>query len=187
MFDLMVIDPPWPKKKGNLRAVKPKQTRELDYDTMSTPGIFQLLDKEVFRLAATPHVIFLWTVDEFLQDAEFRMQCRGYNLHARLIWDKGRGPSPSFDIQYAHEYLLWYYRPKMLPVALEARGKYNTVIHAPNREHSRKPDAAYELINNLYPHLSKIDVFSREQRPGWAQWGNQVDYFDRATAVDTAQ
>jgi len=49
-----------------------------------------------------------------------------------------------------------------------------SVISAPRREHSRKPDEAYELIERMYPELPKIELFARHARPGWAAWGNEV-------------
>jgi len=49
-----------------------------------------------------------------------------------------------------------------------------SVISAPRREHSRKPDEAYELIERMYPQLPKIELFARHARPGWAAWGNEV-------------
>jgi N6-adenosine-specific RNA methylase IME4 len=49
-----------------------------------------------------------------------------------------------------------------------------SVITAPRREHSRKPDEAYEMIERMYPELPKIELFARNARPSWAAWGNQV-------------
>jgi N6-adenosine-specific RNA methylase IME4 len=49
-----------------------------------------------------------------------------------------------------------------------------SIIVAPKREHSRKPDEAYELIERMYPDLPKIELFARNPREGWSQWGNQV-------------
>jgi hypothetical protein len=48
------------------------------------------------------------------------------------------------------------------------------VIHAPRREHSRKPDEAYALIERMYPDLPKIELFARAARAGWARWGNEA-------------
>lgn len=176
-YDILVIDPPWPKKKGGLRKVAPNQTRELDYKTMQVSEIAKLLDTKVLSMAAETHTIFLWTIDKFLLSAEKMMEGMGYKRHARIIWDKGNGVAPAFTIRYTHEYLLWYYKPKMLPVAKESRGKLTTIINAPNREHSRKPDEAYEYIDILYPIARKIDVFSRERRIGWDQWGDECEKF----------
>ena len=54
-----------------------------------------------------------------------------------------------------------------------------TVFEEKSRQHSRKPDYAYNMIESLYPDMNKIDVFSREKRDGWDQYGNQIDYFIR--------
>jgi N6-adenosine-specific RNA methylase IME4 len=48
------------------------------------------------------------------------------------------------------------------------------VITAPRREHSRKPDEAYEMIERMYPDLPKIELFARQARLGWAAWGNEI-------------
>jgi len=177
MYTIFMIDPPWPKKKGGLRKVTPNQTRELDYSTMSVGAIFRLLDASILPLAETRHTVFLWTVEQFLWDAENEMKKRDYHLHIRLIWDKGNGVAPAFTVRYTHEYLLWFYKPHMTPITIGMRGKLGSVIREGNREHSRKPDAAYKYVASLFPTEPKIDVFSREPREGWAQWGNECDKF----------
>lgn len=181
MHDFMMIDPPWPKKKGGLRKVRASQTRSLDYSIMSVPDIFSLLDKDIFPLAADRHTVWLWTVDQFLLDAETEMKSRGYHLHARMIWDKGNGVAPAFTIRYSHEYLLWYTKNGLMKVDHGQRGKYTTIIRERSREHSRKPDSAYLLAETLYPQASRMDVFARESRPGWTAWGNETSKFDNAT------
>lgn len=173
----LIIDPPWPKKKGGLRKARPRQGRLLNYETMPVDDIFALLDAEVFPLAFPQHNVWMWTIDAFLRECEAAMESRGYRRHARLVWDKTNGVCPAFTIRYSHEYLLWFYKPKLLPVAREQRGKYRTVLVEPAREHSRKPDAAYDMIAALYPDGPRIDVFSREARPGWDQWGDEVHHF----------
>ena len=57
--------------------------------------------------------------------------------------------------------------------------KPNTVLQAPSREHSRKPDEFYALVDGLCVGR-KLDYFSRESRPGWAQFGNDVAKFGGA-------
>lgn len=172
-----MIDPPWPKKKGGRRNVRPNQNRELDYQTLSVESCFDLLDKEVFPSGKPSLIVYLWTIDEFLQSAENAMTARGFRRHARIIWDKTNGVAPAFSIRYTHEYLLWFYRPSWIPVTKESRGKLPTVWSEKAREHSRKPDIAYTNISLLYPDTKKLDVFSRESREGWDQWGNQTDFF----------
>jgi len=65
----------------------------------------------------------------------------------------------------------------LLPVSSEMRGYFTTVIRANGREHSRKPDEAYKMIEALYPDSVKMDVFSREKRDGWLQFGNEINKF----------
>lgn len=178
LFSQLVIDPPWPKRKGGLRRVRPNQGRELDYTTMSVADIFQLLDEQIFPQADSQHNVWLWTIDGFLVEAQKQMELRGYRLHARMIWDKENGTAPAFTVRFTHEYLLWFYRNGLCPVAKDMRGKFTTVIRQRSTQHSRKPNEAYRLIGELYPEQPKIDVFSREFRSGWSQWGNECGKFN---------
>lgn len=157
--------------------MRPNQGKQLDYETMSLPDIFDLLDRDIFSRMEEQHTIFMWTVDQFLPDTESMMKSRGYRLHCRFIWNKMNGTAPAFTIRYCHEYLLWFYKPKMTPVAIDQRGKYSTVIEEKSRQHSRKPEASYTMIQKLFPLANKFDVFSREKRDGWAQYGNQMGHF----------
>ena len=178
IYEIFMIDPPWPKKKGGRRASRPNQDRELDYKTMSVNDIFAQLDTEIFPLAREQHVVFMWAVDQFLHEAEMEMSGRGYRLHARLIWNKMNGVAPAFSVRYSHEYLLWFYRPKFMPVAEGMRGKQMTVFEEKAREHSRKPDAAYNMVDAWFPDSApKLDVYSREARDGWDSFGDQTDHF----------
>ena len=55
---------------------------------------------------------------------------------------------------------------------------YTSVITEKARQHSRKPDEAYNMITKLYPDSRKIDIFSREKREGFEQWGDQTEHFN---------
>ena len=64
------------------------------------------------------------------------------------------------------------------------RGKLLTVFEERSRQHSRKPNYAYKMIDELYPDSKKIDVFSREKRIGWDVWGNETDKFSTIDCVE---
>jgi len=177
MYQVLMIDPPWLKKKGGLRSSRPNQSRSLNYQTMPTNEIFSLLDKEVFVLADCIHTVFMWTIDQYLIDCETEMLNRGYKRHCRFIWDKTNGVAPAFTVRYTHEYLIWYYKPSMIKICHHQRGKQTTVFTEKAREHSRKPDMAYSIIEKMYPTEKKIDVFSRERRLGWEQFGDQLNFY----------
>ena len=48
------------------------------------------------------------------------------------------------------------------------------MIDARRGEHSEKPEAAYALIEGMFPDAARLEVFAREARPGWGAFGNQL-------------
>jgi N6-adenosine-specific RNA methylase IME4 len=176
-YSIFMIDPPWPKLKGGLRKERPNQGRILDYDTMSVNDIFKLLDSDILSKSSQVHCIFMWTVEQFLIECEEYMKQRQYKRHCRFVWDKTNGVAPAFTVRYSHEYMIWYYKPKLLSIANEQRGKFKTVFQEHAREHSRKPEYAYKMIESFYPFHKKFDVFSRQTRIGWDQFGDESLYF----------
>jgi len=177
-YDVFIIDPPWGKKKGGKRGVRPNQGKQLSYNTMASYDIFKLLDKDIFSQAQENHTVFMWVIDEFFLTAEEEMKNRGYHRHARMIWDKCNGVAPCFTVRFTHEYLIWYYKPKLMKVAEDQRGRFGTVFREQAREHSRKPEISYQMVEMLYPEAKRLDVFSRTPRAGWDQFGNEPDGFD---------
>ena len=167
-FSVVYADPPWRQLKGGLRNVRPNQGRSLDYPVLDLNGIRAILEEHQGR------VLFLWTIDKFLFNAQDIAESLGYHLHARIIWDKENGVAPAFTIRYIHEYLLWFYKKPMLKVALDIRGKLTTVLREKSTSHSRKPQCAYEFIEALYPNQSKIELFARHGREGWSSWGDEM-------------
>ena len=183
-YKILNIDPPWKKSKGGLRNCRPNQEKDFAYKTMEIKEIFELLDKEVFPLAEETNTIFMWCIDKYLCEIDEWMFKRGYKKHCIFIWNKLNGVAPAFTIRYSHEYLIWYYKPKMIKINESMRGKFRTVFEEKAREHSRKPNIAYEIINCLYPNCKKLDVFSREKREGWDVWGNETNKFNSHKSGD---
>ena len=103
------------------------------------------------------------------------MRDLGYKLHARMIWDKGNGIAPAMTVRFAHEYLLWFYKPGFIVMPRDAtKGKYTTVLREKSTIHSRKPECAYEMLEDMFPVRSKLELFARREREGWDCWGNEV-------------
>ena len=177
---VFMIDPPWPQKKGGLRSSRPNQDRIFDYGTMSIEAIFLCLKKEIPAFCnGSDHSVFLWSIDKFLTESDAMMRELGYKRHIRMVWDKLNGIAPAFTVRFAHEYLCWYYKKKLPPIARSMRGKIRSVFQEKAREHSRKPDIAYDIVSELYPDAERMDMFSRESRAGWVCWGNEKGLFDR--------
>ena len=174
-YEIILADPPWPQKKGNVRKCRPKQTRALDYSTMPVSECFTIMDP-FFKEAEERHNVFLWSIDKFLHESEDEMCKRGYKLHARFIWDKQNGVAPAFTVRFTHEYLLWFYKPgQILMPRQEARGKYTTVMREASTYHSHKPQCVYEMLEDMFPYVQKIELFARNRRDGWKAWGNELE------------
>jgi N6-adenosine-specific RNA methylase IME4 len=84
------------------------------------------------------------------------------------------GTAPAFSLRFSHEYLLYCYKGKFIPVASDSRGVFPDVIHAKPRRHSQKPEESFVLIQSLYPNLVKLEMYARETRVGWDSFGNEV-------------
>lgn len=127
-YDIIYSDPAWQQTKGNKRKCRPNQDKDLDYQTCSLDEI-KKIHKQASSLCNEKHNIFMWTIDKYLHTTEAMMKELGYELHARLIWDKTNGVAPAFTVRFSHEYLLWFYKKgNMLMPCKEQRGKYTTVL-----------------------------------------------------------
>lgn len=118
--------------------------------------------------------MFLWTIDKYLFEAQQIAEELGYKLHARMIWDKVIGIPAAFTVRFGHEYLLYMYKGKLTPVAKEERGKIHDVFHEQPTKHSKKPEIAYQIVERLYPNLTKLEMYARQTRDGWDSFGNEI-------------
>lgn len=119
-------------------------------------------------------ILFLWTIDKYLFQAQKIAEDLNYKLHARMIWNKVVGIPAAFTIRFGHEYLLYMYKGKFTPVDLLARGKIHSVFTEKSTRHSQKPEIAYQIIEQLYPNLTKLEMYARNIRPTWDSWGNEL-------------
>lgn len=119
-------------------------------------------------------MLFLWTIDKYLFEAQELAEGLGYKLHARMVWNKENGIPAAFTIRFGHEYLLYMYRGKLLPVAKDERGKIHSVFTERSTRHSQKPQTAYRIIERLYPEARKLEMYARAERNGWDSWGNEL-------------
>ena len=173
-YDIIYTDPPWQQSKGNVRKCRPNQNKNLDYQTLDMKGILNF-HKQAITLCNEKHNIFMWTIDKYLHESEQMMKDLGYELHARMIWDKTNGVAPAFTVRFSHEYLLWFYKKgNILMPCNEQKGKYTTVIREQATKHSKKPICAYEMIENMFPNTSRLEMFARNYRDSWDCWGNEV-------------
>ena len=175
-YDLIVADPPWKQAKGGKKSVRPISSgTELDYPVCSLEEIKEHLSQATSLTSGESSILFLWTIDKYLFEAQKIAEELGYKLHARMIWDKVTGIPAAFTVRYGHEYLLYMYKGKLTPVSIEERGKIHTVFREQVKRHSQKPEISFEIINRLYPSARKLELYARTERDGYDCWGNEVN------------
>ena len=168
IYKTLVIDPPWPIKKIE-RDVRPDQGQYLDYPTMTIDEIKALpISKWVDPTGAH---IYLWTTHKFLPVAFEVFKEWKVKYQCLLTWVKDVGFTP-FSWMYSTEHVLF---GRIGSLDLLKKGK-RLDFRGKVREHSRKPDEFYDLIKEVSPG-PRLDVFSREKRDGFDQWGNEKDKF----------
>lgn len=173
-YDLILSDPAWKQSKGGKKNVRPNSSgEELIYKTISLEEIEEI-QKEVRDMSNENHILFMWTIDKYLHESEQMIARLGYKLHARMIWNKVTGIPAAFTVRYGHEYLLYCYYGKLIPVAKDERGKIHTVFTEQVKAHSQKPEVSYQIIDRLYPNVKRIEMYCRNERPNWDVWGNEV-------------
>lgn len=173
-YNVIYADPPWKQSKGGKKSVRKNSSgKPLDYP-VCTLGEIQSHLAVATSLTTENSVLFLWTIDKYLFEAQEIAERLGYKLHARMIWDKVTGIPAAFTVRYGHEYLLYMYKGKLTPVAKEERGKIHTVFREQVTKHSKKPEIAYQIIQRLYPNLSKLEMYARNEHEGFDCWGNEI-------------
>lgn len=174
-YSVIYADPPWKQSRGGKKSARPNSSgKSLDYPTLTLDTIKSHL-LAASALTTENSVLFLWTIDKYLFDAEQIARDLGYKLHARMIWNKVTGIPAAFTVRFGHEYLLFMYKGKLLPVSKVERGKIHTVFTEQVKRHSQKPEEAYRIIERLYPEARKIELYARSTRDGWDCWGNEIE------------
>ncbi len=167
-FGAILCDPPWSFRTYGGKNVAPARGAQ-PYSVMSLADIKAL---PVGEIAAKDCLLFMWTVSH-LQAAAFDVAAAwGFKpVSIAFVWDKNRmgmGYWTRQETEVCH--LFKRGKPKRLSKGVRS------LIRAPRREHSRKPDEQYGRIERLVagPYL---EMFSRSPRAGWSAWGNEVDKF----------
>lgn len=170
-YSCIVIDPPWQMEKIE-RDVRPNQAW-FDYPTMDEG---ELSSFDVGGMAEENCHLFCWTTQKFLPMSLRLIEAWGFKYVLTMVWHKPGGFQPYNLPQYNCEFAVYARRGS--PKFSDTKA-FNTCFQAPRREHSRKPDEFYDLIRRVTDG-ERIDVFSREQRDGFAQFGNETKKFEAA-------
>lgn len=130
-----------------------------------------IADLPVKSFADTNAVLFLWTINKYLEHSYSVARAWGFKPSTMIVWckrPKGRGLGGTFGI--STEYLLFARRG-----TFKAQDRHwSTWFEAKRLRHSEKPPIARELIERCFDG-HKLELFARKKNPGWDVWGNEVE------------
>ncbi len=171
-YSTILADPPW-QFQNRTGKMAPEHRRLLRYPTMELKEIMEL---PVGKLSAAKSHLYLWVPNALLQEGLHVMEAWGFTYKCNLVWYKIRkdggpdGRGVGFYFRNVTELILFGVRGSMR--TLQAGRTEVNLLATRKREHSRKPDEIYPLVERCSPG-PYLELFARFRREGWDQWGNE--------------
>lgn len=172
-YKTILADPPW-QFQNRTGKVAPEHKRLSRYETMELGEIKEL---PVGNISDDSAHLYLWVPNALLPEGLDVLQAWGFTYKTNIIWYKIRkdggpdGRGVGFYFRNVTEILLFGVKGKNARTLDPGRTQVN-ILRSRKREHSRKPDEQYTLIEKCSPG-PYIELFARGTRPGWAAWGDQ--------------
>lgn len=164
-YRVLYVDPPWEYGNADLQQYGHASHH---YPTMSLP---ELCAVAVAEIAEPDAVLFLWATSPMLKDALYLMEAWGFSYKTSFVWDKVRHNFGHYN-SVRHEFLLIGTRGSCTPDAKELVDSVQTIERSD--VHSQKPKEFRAIIDRLYTHGARIELFSRTELPEpWIAWGNE--------------
>lgn len=180
-FRTILADPPW-QFQNRTGKMAPEHKRLSRYGTMNLDDILGL---PVRALADDPAHLYLWVPNALLPEGLRVMEAWGFQYKSNVVWHKIRkdggpdGRGVGFYFRNVTELVLFGIRGKNARTLAPGRRQVN-FLATQKREHSRKPDEIFDIIESCSPGPF-LELFARGTRPRWSVWGNQADDSYRPT------
>lgn len=174
-FSTVLADPPW-RFINRTGKIAPEHRRLSRYSTLSVDEIADLRISQFMQ--ETAHC-YLWVPNALLPEGLRVLEAWGFQYKSNLIWHKVRkdggsdGRGVGFYFRNVTEILLFGVCGKNARTLPPARSQVN-LFSSRKREHSRKPDEQYDIIESC-SRGPFLELFGRGIRDGWTVWGNQAD------------
>lgn len=171
-YSTILADPPW-QFQNRTGKMAPEHRRLLRYPTME---LQEIMDLPISKLAAAKSHCYLWVPNALLQEGLKVLEAWGFTYKSNLVWYKIRkdggpdGRGVGFYFRNVTELILFGVRGSMR--TLDPGRTQVNLISTRKREHSRKPDEIYDLVEACSPG-PYLELFARFKRDGWDQWGNE--------------
>jgi len=176
-FRTVLADPPW-QFENRTGKMAPEHKRLNRYATMTLNDILAL---PVSAVVEEPAHLYLWVPNALLPEGLRVLTAWGFDYKSNLVWHKVRkdgapdGRGVGFYFRNTTELILFGVRGRNARTLAAGRRQVN-IIRSRKREHSRKPDETYALVESCSPGPF-LELFARGSRPGWVTWGNQADAY----------
>jgi N6-adenosine-specific RNA methylase IME4 len=174
-FGTILADPPW-QFTNKTGKVAPEHKRLSRYRTLTFEEIKRL---PVAEIATAKAHLYLWCPNAMLPEGLAVMRAWGFTYKSNVVWHKIRkdggpdGRGVGFYFRNVTELILFGVKGKNARTLAPGRRQVN-FIATRKREHSRKPDEQYPIIEACSPG-PYFELFARGVRKNWAAWGNQAD------------
>ncbi len=165
-FRVIYADPPWQYGNRYGDHLKGYSRPDHHYPTMPLEDICNL---PVWDMAEDDAVLFLWTTSPLLEDAFKVVKAWGFKYKTSFVWDKVKHNFGHYN-SVRHEFLLLATKGSCTP---DAKKLHDSVVSISRGGHSVKPEYFRTLIDELYTHGNRVELFAREKTEGWETWGNQ--------------
>jgi N6-adenosine-specific RNA methylase IME4 len=163
-YRVIYADPPWAYGDKLTEGYGPAENH---YPTMTLAEICDLPIKDI---AEDNAVLFLWVTSPMLEDSFEVIRAWGFDYKTSFVWDKIKHNMGHYN-SVRHELLLVCTKGSCLP---DSKKLYDSVVSEERTEHSKKPELFRAIIDDLYPHGGRVELFARSTAPGWETWGNQT-------------
>jgi N6-adenosine-specific RNA methylase IME4 len=176
-YGTILADPPW-RFQNRTGKMAPEHRRLSRYTTLSLQEIKEI---PVSIVSADNCHLYLWVPNALIKEGLQVMESWGFEYKTNLIWHKVRkdgepdGRGVGFYFRNTTEMILFGIRGKMRTLA-KGRSQVN-IIKSCKREHSKKPDELYKIIESCSPG-PYLELFARGTRQKWDQWGNEVEDYN---------
>jgi len=176
-FKTILADPPW-RFTNRTGKMAPEHRRLSRYDTMTLEDIAAL---PVPLVSADPAHLYLWVPNALLPEGIQVLRAWGFEYKSNIVWHKIRkdggsdGRGVGFYFRNVTELVLFGVRGKNARTLAPGRRQVN-MVQSQKREHSRKPDELYPIIEACSPG-PYLELFARGPRKNWSVFGNQAESY----------
>lgn len=162
-YRVIYADPPW--KYGD-QLTEDYGPVKFHYPAMTMKELCAL---PVRQLCETDAVLFMWVTSPLLYEAAPIIEAWGFTYKTSFVWDKIKHNMGHYN-SVRHEFLLICTRGSCTP---DEKQLFDSVQSIERTKHSTKPEEFRTIIDTLYPHGKRIELFARKPAKNWDVWGNQ--------------